>query len=147
MLNTLSRLLFVWDDSKPAGPSERFMEPAPPTYQEALNLRLFTRDQVRNGASGNGGGAVGTAARRQDLQIAEELQLEEIEQSVARGRSVSVTAPPPDRSMVRTSVSSAPGDFRPMARNPTYGHPHRQRLRTIPEGIFSAVAYRRTSSK
>lgn len=135
MLNNLSRLLFVWDDSKPAGPSDQFMEPAPPTYQEALNLRLFTRDPASSGASGNGGGAVGTASR-QDSQLAEELQLEEIQQRVARERSVSLTVPPSERSMVRTSVSSAPGDFRPMARNPTYALQHRQRLRTIPEGKY-----------
>lgn len=135
MLNNLSRLLFVWDDSKPAGPSDQFMEPAPPTYQEALNLRLFTRDPASSGASGNGGGAVETTSR-QDSQLAEELQLEEIQQRVARERSVSLTVPPSERSMVRTSVSSAPGDFRPMARNPTYALQHRQRLRTIPEGKY-----------
>lgn len=140
MLNNLSRFLFVWDEPKPAGPSDQFMEPAPPSYQEALNLRLFTRDPVGNSASGNGRGAMGTASR-QDYQLAEELQLEEIQQSVARERSVSVTVPPSERSTVRTSVASAPGDFRPMARNPTYGLQHRQRLRTIPEGNFSAEMF------
>lgn len=145
MLSSLSRLLFVWDDdivSKPAGYSGRLVEPAPPTYQEALDLRLFQREETSNSASGNGRRAGPQARTRrplQDFQLAERLQQEEIERCrVARsGRSASVTAPPSDRSLVRASVTSAPGDFRPTARNPTYDLPHRNRLGTIPEGKLS----------
>ena len=103
MLNSLSRLLFVWDDdnrSKPAGDSGRVsgggvMEPAPPTYEEALSL--FVRDS--NGASGGGAHKVDRPVRpagsrrntasgaEEDREMAERLQREEFEQYATRERS------------------------------------------------------------
>ena len=173
MLSGLSRLLFVVDDtSRSAGspgggsrdggirPRCRIMEPAPPTYEEALTF--FVRDGNSNG---NGGGSrsgqlaiaevaangSGGGGRRQslseDYEMAERLQQEEIERCRSlpgRERSASLAGLPygaggrtPTRGE-RWSVSSAPGDARSSAyRNFSLGQSlqsPRGRLRTIQEG-------------
>lgn len=155
MLSGLSRLLFVWDDHddnhyKPAGSSGgsgRVMEPAPPTYEEALSL--FVRNARSNGASGSGDAGPPPAARTgrrqtisEDSELAERLQQEEFERCL-RGtceRSASVTTgfSGQDRDInTRTdpthfSISSAPDDFRSMQRI----QPPHNRLRTIHESKF-----------
>ena len=167
MLSNLSRLFFVWDDdhySKPAGSSGgsgRITEPAPPTYEEAISL--FVRGSSTGGSGG--GGAVETRPSRAarghltgdtsgDMELAERLQREEIEQRSAtmptRERSVSSSAAagagggsggersraftgPRTMDPARFSVVSAPGDFRPAHIHGQRMHPSRSRLRTIPE--------------
>ena len=109
MLSSLSRLLFVWDDdnhSKPTGASRiprRAMEPAPPTYEEALSLFVRDSSSSNNVASSNGAhradrlarpatGSRGNAAsseaeREEDHEMAERLQREEYERYATRERS------------------------------------------------------------
>ena len=152
MLSGLSRLLFVLDDgSNPAGSpggsprprtrGGRIMEPAPPTYEEALTLFVRPRD-AGPGASGGGGGMRAlegppgrTPSLADDYEMAERLQQEELERcTVTRERSASLTSASSDgrNGSVRSETNrrrSAPGDFTPTYRNPVYD----QTLRTIPE--------------
>ena len=107
MLSSLSRLLFVWDDdnhSKPAGahrPPRRVMEPAPPTYEEALSLFVRNSSSSINGASSNSNkradrparptgsrrnAASSEAEREEDREMAERLQREEYERYATRER-------------------------------------------------------------
>ena len=172
MLSNLSRLFFVWDDdhySKPAGSSGGsggITEPAPPTYEEAISL--FVRESSTGGSGG--GGAVETRPSRAarghltgdtsgDMELAERLQREEIEQRSAtmptRERSASSSAAagggggersraftgPRTMDPARFSVASAPGDFRPAHIHGQRMCPSRSRLRTIPESEWIEHAY------
>ena len=178
MLSSLSRLLFVVDDgrnpSRPAGspsrtpssgaggmmrPRSRIMEPAPPTYEEALHF--FIRDGNGN-SSGNrgqlaitetlanssaGGNGRNRPSLSEDYEMAERLQQEEIQRctlhSRERSSSLSAAGPfsggrPNRNEGGRWSMSSAPGDIRPVPHrsltlDPSLLSP-RGRLRTIPEG-------------
>lgn len=158
MLSGLSRLLFVLDDShsqstgtpagnagntaKPSDDSDRFTEPAPPSYEEALTL--FMRDAERNITASSSRSRRARGRRGQNLsddhELAVRLQREEIAQ--ARERSASLSTGPSgsvgrrgDGS--RVSVSSAPGDLRSVHGNGGHRLQHpRARLRTIIESEF-----------
>ena len=187
MLSSLSRLLFVVDDgtnpSRSAGSSpssagggaagatvrprsNRIMEPAPPTYEEALTF--FVKDGNGSGTRGplaitespaNGSSANGRSrpSLSDDYEMAERLQQEEIERcsvlQSGRERSTSLSAAagpfsgggrPSRNEGARWSVSSAPGDIRPVPRmsralERSLISPRSGQLRTIHEGKQKSI--------
>ena len=181
MLSSLSRLLFVVDDgnnpSRSTGSpsseatggvvrprSGRIVEPAPPTYEEALTF--FVKDAAGNGSSSGtrgplavtespANGNTGANGRSRpslsdDYEMAERLQQEEIQRCAAlqsRERSASLSAAglfaggrPSRNEGGRWSVSSAPGDIRSVHRSLGLDRSRlspRGQLRSIPEGECS----------
>lgn len=156
MLQTLARLLFVVDDSY-SNSTGSFTEPAPPSYEEALRLRLFVRESAATpGEPANSEAAMGGEEDQGpsgDFELAMRLQSEEMERrrsavpgtrsnSLPRQQSA-VQSPhrgPPVTNSARFSVVSAPGDLgqRPSAHYPLGPRPT-QTLQTIHEGMFCQI--------